>query len=110
MQVSPSLTNIQFNILIYMDTMEQFTLFAFIASALTFSLPDDSQAMPVRNGVKNVVLVHGAFADGSSWAKVVSLLQDCGFNTIAVQNPLTSLEDDVEATRRAIALMDGPVL
>lgn len=93
-----------------MDTMEQFTLFAFIASALTFSLPDDSQAMPVRNGVKNVVLVHGAFADGSSWAKVVSLLQDCGFNTIAVQNPLTSLEDDVEATRRAIALMDGPVL
>ena len=61
-------------------------------------------------GIKNVVLVHGAFADGSSWSKVISLLQAEGLNVIAVQNPLTSLEDDVAATKRAIALMDGPVL
>ena len=61
-------------------------------------------------GIKNVVLVHGAFADGSSWEKVILQLQNDGFNVIAVQNPLTSLDDDVAATKRAIALMDGPVL
>ena len=61
-------------------------------------------------GVKNVVLVHGAFADGSSWAKVIPLLQAKGYNVIAVQNPLTSFEDDVAAAQRAIALMEGPVL
>ncbi|SHM75191.1 Pimeloyl-ACP methyl ester carboxylesterase [Chitinophaga jiangningensis] len=62
------------------------------------------------NKIKNIVLVHGAFADGSSWAKVIALLQAKGYNVVAVQNPLTSLTDDVAATKRAIALMDGPVL
>jgi pimeloyl-ACP methyl ester carboxylesterase len=62
------------------------------------------------NGVKNIVLVHGAFADGSSWAKVIPLLQAKGFNVIAAQNPLTSFDEDVAAARRAIAQMDGPVL
>jgi len=61
-------------------------------------------------GVKNVVLVHGAFADGSSWAKVIPLLQAKGYNVIAVQNPLTSFEEDVAATKRAVASTDGPVL
>jgi Predicted hydrolases or acyltransferases (alpha/beta hydrolase superfamily) len=60
--------------------------------------------------IKNVVLVHGAFADGSSWASVIPLLYAKGFNVIAVQNPLTSLKDDVDAAQRAIAAMDGPVL
>jgi len=41
--------------------------------------------------VKNIVLVHGAFADGSSWAKVIPLLQAKGYNVVAVQNPLSSL-------------------
>jgi pimeloyl-ACP methyl ester carboxylesterase len=68
----------------------------------------ESQSVP--QGIKNVVLVHGAFADGSSWAKVIPLLQNKGFNVIAVQNPLTSVGDDVAAAQRAIALMDGPVL
>lgn len=67
-------------------------------------------AQPGAKKVKNIVFVHGAFADGSSWAKVISLLQTKGFNIIAVQNPLTSFADDVAATKRAIALMDGPVL
>src|SRR4030095_7234328 len=62
------------------------------------------------NGIRNVVLVHGAFADGSSWAKVISLLQAKDYNVIAVQNPLTSLADDVAATKRTIAQMNGPVL
>src|SRR3989442_12455620 len=58
--------------------------------------------------VKNIVLVHGAFADGSSWSKVVTILQEKGYNVTAVQNPLTSLADDVSATQRAPARQDGP--
>ncbi len=60
--------------------------------------------------VRNVVLVHGAFADGSSYAKVIPLLVAKGFRVTAVQNPLSSLADDAAATRRAIALQDGPVI
>ena len=60
--------------------------------------------------VKNIVLVHGAWADGSCWSKVVALLQAKGFHVVAVQNPLTSLADDVAATKRIIALQDGPVI
>src|SRR5260370_27384371 len=61
-------------------------------------------------GVRNIVIVHGAWADGSSWSKVIPLLQAKGFHVVAVQNPLTSLADDVAATKRAIALQNGPVL
>lgn len=61
-------------------------------------------------GVKNVLLIHGAWADGSSWAKVIPLLESKGFHVVAVQIPLTSLADDVAATKRAIALQDGPVI
>ncbi len=60
--------------------------------------------------IKDVVLVHGAFADGSCWSKVITQLQEKDYNVIAVQNPLTSLTDDVAAARRAIGQMDGPVL
>ena len=58
----------------------------------------------------NIVLVHGAWADGSGWGKVIKLLLEAGYRTVAVQNPLTSLADDVETTRRLIESMDGPVL
>lgn len=58
----------------------------------------------------SVVLVHGAFADGSSWNKVISLLQKRHTEVIAVQLPLTSLKDDVAATRRAIARAHGDVV
>jgi pimeloyl-ACP methyl ester carboxylesterase len=60
--------------------------------------------------VKNVVLVHGAFADGSSWSKVIPLLQAKGFRVTAVGNPLTSFVDDLAATKRAIAAQDGPTV
>jgi pimeloyl-ACP methyl ester carboxylesterase len=60
--------------------------------------------------VKNIVLVHGAFADGSSWSKVIPLLQEMGYRAVAVQNPLTSLADEVAFTKRIIALQDGPVI
>jgi pimeloyl-ACP methyl ester carboxylesterase len=60
--------------------------------------------------VKNVVLVHGSWADGSSWGKVIPLLQARGLHVVAVQNPLSSLADDVAATTRAINMQDGPVV
>lgn len=57
-----------------------------------------------------VVLVHGAWADGSSWRAVIALLQQQGIPVIAVQNPTSSLADDVAATRLALAAIDGPVV
>jgi pimeloyl-ACP methyl ester carboxylesterase len=60
--------------------------------------------------VKNVVLVHGAFADATSWSRVIPLLEADGYHVSAVQNPLTSFADDVAATRRMVALQEGPVL
>jgi pimeloyl-ACP methyl ester carboxylesterase len=62
------------------------------------------------HGIRNVILVHGAWADGSSWSKVVPLLEAKGLGVTAVQLPLTSLVDDAAAVKRAIALEDGPVL
>ncbi len=63
-----------------------------------------------RTPVRNVVLVHGAWADGSCWTDVIVQLQAAGFTVTAVQNPLTSLADDVAATKRALALQDGPTV
>lgn len=65
---------------------------------------------PVHTVARNVVLVHGAWADGSSWAEVIPLLQAAGLKVTAVQNPLTSLADSVAETRRALALQDGPTV
>jgi len=65
---------------------------------------------PPTSLVKNIVLVHGAFADGTSWSKIIPLLESKGYHVVAVQNPLTSLADDVAATKRIIALQDGPVI
>lgn len=60
--------------------------------------------------VKNVVLVHGAFVDGSGWKGVHDLLTADGYNVAVVQNQTATLADDVAATRRVIAAMDGPVI
>ena len=86
-------------------------LFAF-ASLLIVVLGDVEVTAQTGSSqaVKNIVIVHGAWVDGSSWSKVISLLQAKGFHVVAVQNPLTSFADDVAATRRVIALQDGPVL
>jgi len=93
-----------------MLAIKQFIVVALIATGLAFLPAPKATSQEMQKGVKNVVLVHGAFADGSSWARVIPLLQARGYNVISVQNPLTSLEDDVAATRRAIASMDGPIL
>ena len=69
-----------------------------------------------RNGrnrlakASNVILVHGAWADGSSWSKVIPLLLARGLRVTAVQLPLTSLKDDVATVKRALALEDGPTV
>lgn len=78
------------------------------AAALSLGTAQAAEAAPA--GVKNIVLVHGAFADGSSWAGVVAALQARGYHVTAVQNPLTSLADDVAATKRVLAQQDGPTL
>ena len=56
------------------------------------------------------ILVHGAWADGSSWSKVIPRIEDAGILPVAVQLPLTSLEDDVATVKRALALQEGPVV
>jgi pimeloyl-ACP methyl ester carboxylesterase len=60
--------------------------------------------------LRDIVLVHGAFADGSSWSPVISRLQAMGYHVTAVQNPLTSLADDVSATERVLRRQSGGVL
>ena len=60
--------------------------------------------------IKTVVLVHGGFADGSCYAKVIPLLTAKGLKAIAVQNPLSSLADDVKAVKRTLTQQEGPVL
>jgi len=83
---------------------------ALAALPLALSVLQPVAEPTAATGVKNIVLVHGAFADGSSWAKIIPLLEGKGYHVTAVQNPLTSLAEDVAATKRAIALQTGPVL
>jgi len=75
-----------------------------------FALQAAHAAPPQDLKGKNVVLVHGAFADGSSWDKVIPLLEARGLHVVAVQNPLSSLADDAAATKRAIDQQSGPVV
>src|SRR5580698_512884 len=60
--------------------------------------------------VRNIVLVHGAWADGSGWMGVYEILSKDGFNVSIVQEPETSFKDDVAATKRTLALQDGPCI
>jgi hypothetical protein len=61
-------------------------------------------------GIKNVVLVHGGFVDGSGWQGVYDALKKDGYRVSVVQNPTTSLADDVAVTRRTLAAQDGPAI
>jgi len=71
---------------------------------------DDTALALAKSEVKNIVLVHGSFADGSGWQPVATILKARGFQVAVVQHPETSLEDDVAATQRIIGLQDGPVI
>ena len=66
--------------------------------------------MSTTEGIKNVVLVHGAFADGSGWRGVYENLTSSGYTVAIVQNPLTSLADDVAATKRVLDKQNGPAI
>jgi len=78
---------------------------------LTSSFAHAASASASPQPVKNVILVHGAWAEAAdSWSRVIPLLEAKGLNVVAVHLPLTSMADDVDAVRRAIALEDGPVL
>lgn len=85
-----------------------------IASAVTLTATLSANAadntIPNDQSVRNVVLVHGAFADGSGWKGVYDNLTKRGYRVTVVQNPLTSLADDVAATKRALERQDGPVI
>jgi pimeloyl-ACP methyl ester carboxylesterase len=83
-----------------------FPLVTLFSAAPNLASVQTSTAGPI----KNVILVHGAWADGPSWSKVIPLLEAKGLHVWAVQLPLTSPADEVATTQRAIALGDGPVV
>src|SRR5882757_7883357 len=82
-------------------------LFAALAAICVFCLPS---APAFGAPVKNIVLVHGAWADGSGWKGVSDILVKDGYNVSIVQEPETSFKDDVAATKRILALQDGPCI
>lgn len=63
-----------------------------------------------KQGARNIVLVHGGFVDGSGWEPVYKILKKDGYNVSIVQNPTTSLADDVATTKRTLAQQDGPTI
>jgi pimeloyl-ACP methyl ester carboxylesterase len=77
------------------------------ASAASSIGPPAAASVPKA---RNVVLVHGLFADGSCWSAVIRRLQAAGLNATSVQNPLTTLEESVAAAQRALDLQDGPTV
>lgn len=94
------------------SSIKNVALAAATATALVgCAQPDQTQArIPDDQTVRNVVLVHGAFVDGSGWRGVYDELTARGYRVSIVQNPLTSLEDDVAATTRVLAAQDGPAI
>ncbi|RFM27271.1 alpha/beta hydrolase [Deminuibacter soli] len=83
-------------------------LFAALASLCSFgSLKSMAQG---SSKIKNIVIVHGAFADASGWEGVYKILTKHGYHVTLVQNPLTSLNDDVQAATRALDKQDGPAV
>src|SRR2546423_6211195 len=89
----------------FLQTSRRVVTAGFLLTAAFHSVAAAQSNSPQR--VRNVVLVHGAWADGSSWSKVIPLLQRKGLNVSAVQIPLTSLEDDIAVTRRILTAQKG---
>jgi pimeloyl-ACP methyl ester carboxylesterase len=90
--------------------MKTSTIIAATAAIGIASAANAAEKIPDNQVVRNVVLVHGAFADGSGWRGVYDNLTQRGYKVTIVQNPLTSLADDVAATKRAIERQDGPTI
>ncbi len=93
-----------------MKTVKELTVVAVstLSLALMTCRVNAQTSAPVQ--ARNIVLVHGAWADGSSWSEVIPRLQAAGLHVTAVQNPLTSVEDSVAETRRVLAMQDGPTV
>jgi pimeloyl-ACP methyl ester carboxylesterase len=93
-------------------TLTPYSGFASPENNVTLIEPDASQEIATTNAptTTNIVLVHGAWADGSSWSKVIPILQNAGHRVIAVQLPLHSVADDVATVKRAIELVGGPTI
>ena len=81
-----------------------------MGAASAFMPRAKAQGVPAPRQARNVVLVHGLFADGSSWLEVIPLLQARGLNVTSVQNPLTTLEEAVAACRKVLDRQDGPTV
>ncbi|KVQ28383.1 hydrolase [Burkholderia cepacia] len=88
--------------------MKRFSQVRQIAAALALSAAALGSHAAVAAPVKNVVLVHGYFADGSGWQAVSNILTRDGYKVSVVQQPETSFDDDVKATRRVVDAQDGP--
>ena len=91
------------------------TVLAF--AALTLALPAQAQdatataeATTAANGLPNIVLVHGAWADGSSWSGVIEKLQADGYNVVAPQFPLTTMADNLARLRNVLNTLSGPTI
>jgi pimeloyl-ACP methyl ester carboxylesterase len=89
--------------------MKNFRLSLAVASLATLALSLPAAAAPA-GAVKNVVLVHGAFVDGSGWKAVAAILTKDGYNVTIAQPPETSLDDDIAATKRLLDMQDGPAV
>src|ERR1700751_2828185 len=83
---------------------------AFVAAAAALLLPTTRAAAAAPVKAKNVVLVHGLFADGSCWTEVIPRLQTDGLNVTSVQNPLTTLPEAVASAERVLARQEGPTV
>src|SRR5258706_12796830 len=90
--------------------MNRRTLIGAFAAGAALPLLNQVASSQPSPKTKNVVFVHGLFADGSSWSKVIARLQQNGINCTSVQNPLASLQEASDAARRAIALQPGPTV
>ena len=88
-----------------------FSAAAVVAAAVSLvSTRSMTAAFAAPTKARNVVLVHGLFADGSCWSEVIARLQAAGFNATAVQNPLTTLPEAVASAERVLARQDGPTV
>src|SRR5712672_1512311 len=83
------------------------TLIGVAAAVAAFPMLNRIASAQTSLKTRNVVFVHGLFADGSCWSRVIARLQQKGINCTSVQNPLTSLHEVSEAARRAIAAQSG---
>src|SRR5271163_4972208 len=81
---------------------------AVVICLCALGMANNSVAQTSDTSIKNIVLVHGAWADGSGWKGVYDILVKDGYNVTIVQEPETSFQDDVSATKRILALQDGP--